>query len=144
MAEQQSPTPNFYPISALPMIGSLIDGQVGDNAAQYKNLKQARGKPHVLDDELLERTEASYREQLGFHWVFEEQLSRWTRERLTASQQREVTRLVGQNEKNKVICEAILTLVEELKTGTIDRILEQDDLELGLDVLVGRIRPPGK
>ena len=137
-----SPTPNFQPISALGMMGSLIDGQLQDNEVQFESLKEAIPKPHVLDDQLLERTEKVYRDQLDFHWVFEEQLNRWARESLTASQQKEVTRLMGQNEKNKTVCEAILALAQELKKGTINRILEKDDLELGLDFLTGKIKLP--
>ena len=32
----------------------------------------------------------------------------------------------------------ILALADELKEGTIDRILEKDDFELGLEVFLGK------
>jgi hypothetical protein len=50
----------------------------------------------------------------------------------------EVLRLHGQVEKLRTNLSHILGLADELKDKTIDTILEKDDLELGLDVLLGK------
>ncbi len=142
MTNNRDQEPNFHPISALPMIASLIDGQLRDNEDQYKTLQEGREKPHVLDDQILDRLERLYREQLDFYPIYAEQLRRWTRESLSSEETREVERLTAANDRNKEVCEAILALVAELRKGSIDRILEMDDLELGLRVLTGEIKPP--
>lgn len=43
------PQPNWQPISNLPMIASLIDGQTEDAKGQLETLLETRHKPHVLD-----------------------------------------------------------------------------------------------
>jgi len=46
--------------------------------------------------------------------------------------------LQGQVEKLRTNLSHILGLADEIKDKTIDKILEKDDLELGLDVLLGK------
>ena len=133
-------TPNWQPISALPMIASFIDGMVSDTRAQWETLQPARAKPHVLDSALVERIERAYSEQLDTSALFLEQLSRWRKGPLSAEQSNEVTRLEGQVETLRANLTNILDLAAEVKDHTIDKILEKDDLALGLDVLLGKHR----
>jgi hypothetical protein len=58
-------TPNWQPVSALPIIASLIDGLVTDISAQWETLQPARAKPHVLDPALVECIERVYSQQLN-------------------------------------------------------------------------------
>ena len=46
----------------------------------------------------------------------------------------------GQVETLRTNLTNILGLAEEVKDHTIDKILEKDDLEIGLDVLLGKHR----
>jgi hypothetical protein len=131
-------TPNWQPVSALPMIASLIDGMVADTSAQWETLQPARAKPHVLDSALVERIERAYSEQLHTSALFKEQLSRWRNEPLSLAQSNEVMRLEGQVEALRANLTNILGLADEVKDHTIDKILEKDDLALGLDVLLGK------
>ncbi len=142
MPKKESPAPNFKPISALPLIRSMIVEQLRDNEIHYETLGEAREKPHVLDDEILDRTVTVHEEQLEFLGIYAEQLNRWSRERLSAEQANEVKHLAELNARSRKVCEAILALAAELKAGSIDRILEKDDLELGLEVLLGNLKPP--
>ena len=48
-----------------------------------KTLTKARGRPHVLDDATIDRTERVYGEQLEFVDIYAEQLRRWRAERLS-------------------------------------------------------------
>ena len=133
-------TPNWQPISALPMIASFIDGMVSDTREQWENLQPARAKPHVLDSALVERIEHAYSEQLDTSALFKEQLARWRQGPLSSEQSKEITRLEGQVEALRANLTNILGLAEEVKDHTIDKILEKDDFELGLDVLLGKHR----
>jgi hypothetical protein len=133
-------TPNWQPVSALPMIASLIDGMVADTSAQWETLQPARAKPHVLDSALVERIERAYSEQLDTSALFKEQLSRWRKEILSLEQSKEIMRLEGQVEALRANLTNILGLADEVKDHTIDKILDKDDLALGLDVLLGKHR----
>ena len=133
-------TPNWQPVSALPMIASLIDGMVSDTRAQWETLQPARAKPHALDSALVERIERAYSEQLDTSALFLELLSRWQKGSLSAEQLNEVTRLEGQVETLRANLTNILDLAGEVKDHTIDKILEKDDLALGLEVLSGKHR----
>jgi hypothetical protein len=132
--------PSWQPISALPMIASFIDGMVSDTYEQWETLQPARARPHVLDSALVERIERAYPEQLDTSTLFQEQLSRWRKGALSAEQSNEVTRLEGQVETLRANLTNILDLAAEVKDHTIDKILEKDELALGLDVLLGRHR----
>jgi hypothetical protein len=141
ITEMNRKTPSWQPISALPMIASLIDGMVSDTRTQWETLQPARAKPHVLDSALVERIERAYSEQLDTSALFLEQLSRWRKGPLSAEQSNEVTRLEGQVATLRANLTNILDLAAEVKDHTIDKILEKDDLALGLDVLLGKHRP---
>jgi hypothetical protein len=52
-----------------------------------------------------------------------------------------LTRLAGQLEALRRVLTASLALAEELQTGTIDRVLAKDDVELALEYLRGQRKP---
>lgn len=134
--------PNWQPISTLPMFAFIIDGMLREDQEQYKNLLEAKDKPHVLDDATVDRVISVYNTHLEDASIFDEQLSRWKKGKQTSSQREEVERLTQQVEQLRKVCQQILALAAELRKGTIDRILEKSDIELALDVLTGKIKPP--
>ncbi|MGM2628360.1 hypothetical protein ACS2QL_27420 [Bacillus cereus group sp. Bce038] len=128
--------PNWQPIQNLPIIANLIDGQSSDAKEQYVNLLEARNKPHVLNDAIIQRTTHVYTEQLEFVWIFEEQLSKWKKEeRLTPIEKGEIERLQGQVQQLHHTLTDILALTEELKEGTYEKVMEKSDLQLGIESL---------
>ena len=135
------PTPEWQPIERLPLIAEMIDGYVADAQEQEQTLREARQRPHVFDDALVDRIDKVYGDALEMTGLFEQQLRRWRNSGLTVDQKQDVARLEGQ-----VLClrrelTAILALAAEIRQGTIDRVMDKSDLELGLEVLLG-IRPP--
>ena len=130
------PTPHWQPLTALPLIASLIDGELADGQEHYATLLAGRDRPHVLDDATVERSIKLHTEQRDFLWVFAEQLARWRNEQLTDAQRRELNRLEGQLERLRTVLDAILELAEELQHGTIERVLAKSDLELGIEALL--------
>ncbi|KFN04747.1 hypothetical protein D0U04_23685 [Bacillus clarus] len=128
--------PNWQPIQNLPIIANLIDGQSSDAKEQYINLLEARNKPHVLNDAIIQRTIHVYTEQREFAWIFEEQLSKWKKEeRLTPIEQSEIERLQGQVQQLHHTLNDILALTEKLKEGTYEKVMAKSDSQLGVESL---------
>jgi len=129
-------TPHWQPLTALPLIASLIDGELADGQEHYAALLATRDRPHVLDDATVERSITLHTEQRDFLGVFAEQLDRWRNEQPTDAQRRELDRLDGQLDRLRAVLEDILQLAEELKQDTIERVLAKSDLELGIEALL--------
>jgi hypothetical protein len=134
----QDQEPRWNPISRLPMIATAIDEMLGLAEEQYGNLQQARERPHVLDDYTVSRVAKVFTEQSNDLWLYEEQLARWKKDELTATQRREVERLDEQLTRLREAIASILSLAEELKSGTIESVLAKSDIELALEVLSGK------
>ena len=134
--------PTFHPISALPMIASVINGLLDDTEQQYATLTEAKDKPHVLDDHTVDRVTRLYTDALEMAGVFDEQLSRWQKGSLTESQRVEVERLTSSMKTLRKLYDDILALAADLRKVTIDRILEMPDEEVGLAVLTGKLKLP--
>ena len=131
-----NPAPHWQPLTAIPLIASLIDGELADGQEHHATLLSVRDRPHVLDDATVERSLKLHTEQRDFLGVFAEQLARWRNERPTDAQRRELDRLEGQLERLCKVLSAILALTEELQQGTIERVLAKNDLELGIEALL--------
>ena len=130
------PVPNWQPLTAIPLIASLIDGELADGQEHPATLLSVRDRPYVLDDAIVERSITLYTEQRDFLGVFAEQLARWRNEQPSSAQRRELDRLERQLERLRKVLSAILALAEELKQGTLERVLATSDLELGLEALL--------
>jgi hypothetical protein len=111
----------------------MVDGMLADTEDQYQTFSEVREKPHVLDDAIVQRAIGVYQTQIDDLWVFEEQFARWQQGSLTDDQRQEVNRLVNQLPRIKERSEAILAMLGEIEKGTINRIMEKSDLELGLE-----------
>lgn len=132
---------NWQPISALPLIGSMIDGLLDEVEKQAANLQACQLKPHVLDRDTVERIIQVYSTQADDVRLYKEQICRWRNLNLTPAQREEVERLAAQIPTIRARITAILALAEELKGGTIETVLAKTDLELGFEWLLGKRRP---
>ncbi len=128
--------PSWQPISMLATIASLIDGALVDGREHYATLLQARPKPYVLDDAMIERTKRVNGEGVEWCDVYDQQLRRWRGQRLSDAQRREITRLEGVNRELRSVLTQTLDLAGELAGGTIERQLAKSDVELGLEYLL--------
>ena len=133
----------WRPISYLATVAHIIDGQTEGTEEQYHLFLEGLEKPHVLDDAIVNRALRLYNSQLEDIQIFGEQISRWEKlEDLSETQRVELERLAMQLVKCEKLTKAVLELLDEIKKGTIDRILEKDDMELGMDLLSGKLKPP--
>lgn len=82
-------TPNWQPISMLPVIAHLIDDGIIDTEQQLSTLVKAEGKPYALDDYTVERVVKVYTEQKEFLNLYTEQLKKWKLSSPTVSQSQE-------------------------------------------------------
>ncbi|MFZ1829496.1 MAG: hypothetical protein WAW42_12165 [Candidatus Competibacteraceae bacterium] len=121
------PAPHGQPPTALPLIASLIDGELADGQEHHATLLSVRDRPYVLDDATVERSIKLHTEQRDFLGVFAEQLARWRHEHPSDAQRRELDRLEGQLERLRAVLEEILKLAAELKQGTIERVLAKSN-----------------
>lgn len=129
--------PNWQPISMLPKIAELIDGELADAEEHHTTLLQVRDRPHVLDDATVQRSIKLHTEQLEFLWVFQEQLVHWRQTGLKPHERKEIDRLSVQLGRLHTVLADILVLADELRQGTIDKVLAKSDLEMGIDALRG-------
>jgi hypothetical protein len=90
----------------------------------------------------VDRAINNHRKYLDDAWVYDEQIVRWKKEKLTEEQYREIQRLTGQMVKYRKMCEDIISLSEEVRKGTINRILEMSDEEVAIAVLTGKLKMP--
>jgi hypothetical protein len=135
-------TPNWQPLSMLPMMAEMVSGMLDEVQKQLQNLRAAQEKPHVLNDDTVGRVLKVYGEQQDFLWVYEAQLARWQQEHLTPQQQQQTEQMAAQLTQLKPGLSEILELAEDLKGQTIESVLGKSDAELALDILSGKIKPP--
>jgi len=86
-----------------------------------------------------DRVDAVYGEEQQWLAFCEEQLRRWRRDHPTPAEEREIGRLTEEIERLKPLVAEILALSPEIRTGTINRIMEMSDAELGLKALLGQL-----
>lgn len=128
--------PNWQPIEALPLVAKMITDGVENASEHFATLQEAR--VGSLDDATVSRIERVFGEEAAFVDIYQEQLTRWQREPITAPQAAEVTELLTQVAKLRSLTTSILRLSVELKAQTIERVLSVDDAVLGAAVLRGK------
>ncbi len=126
-------------ISFLPTYTELIMGELAQTEEQYASFAAAKHKPHVLDDAIVDRAVKLYEDQLSFIPLHEQQLNWWLSENITDAQRYQVEDLLAKLPSLREKTEELLALLAELKQGTIDRILEMSDEELGRKFLRGEL-----
>ena len=120
----------------LPMLSTMISGQLEEAKNQYGNLLQAQPKPYVLNDEIVERVIKVFSEQLDFICLYENQISKWQHEEtLTTKLEADLSKSQMQLKELSKVITNILALADELKNGTIEKVMGKSDLELGLEFL---------
>ena len=110
---------NWQPISALPVVSSMIDGMIGDSQEQYQTLLEGKLRPHTLDGFTVNRVLKVFDEQAQYLAHYEEQLGRWKGLALTPNQQSDVERLAGKLNRAQAVNQNILVLAKQLKEGTL-------------------------
>lgn len=135
-------TPHRHPLSMLPTIAYIIEGEFESMEELFSSLLAARKKPYILTDDCIERTVRLCHNQAELLPVTREQLHRWQKESPTQAQQAELLRLEDIIVHHEALIPRVLALANELELATIDTLLSMDDGTLGMAVLEGHIKPP--
>jgi hypothetical protein len=130
--------PNWQPVSFLPSIAEMIDGMLESAQEVHISLQQASTQPHIMDDYTIGRVHEVHGTQLHDLWLYEEQLARWQNDSPTQMQCHEIGRLTDQLTELRRVLAACLALADEMKDGTIEKMLAKDDVELALEFLMGK------
>ncbi|MGK0469339.1 hypothetical protein, partial [Clostridium sp.] len=87
-------------------------------------------------DEIIERIIKVFTEQLDYICLYENQISKWQHEEtLTPKIKLDLDRSQTQLQDLSKVLINLLALAAELKKGTIEKVMEKSDLELGLEFL---------
>jgi hypothetical protein len=133
--------PRWQPISRLPELTAHIEQGVQLAAEHLATLQGAREQPYVLDDLTVARVTATFTQtRTDLVTLFAEQGRRWQGLDLGATRRRDVDRFVDLVAQELDLVEQILTLAEELKAATIERMLGKSDLEIGMEALARQWR----
>ena len=130
--------------SDITMIACMIDDGIENTEEQYNLFLNAESKPHVLDDETVNRALKLAEEDSVFIEVYQEQLNRWRKENLSTIQEKKINRIAQELEKYNSLNQKYIEMVKKLSEGTIDKIMDMDDAELALKTLTGELPNPFK
>ncbi len=128
--------PNWQPISSLPRIATVIDGQLQACRSQHQTLLKAAGQPYTLDDATVARVRRVFGDTADGLAIYDEQLARWNKQPLASDQRHEVERLAAQVASLHEVVDQILALGEQLKDQTIETLLAKSDLDVGVEWLL--------
>ena len=126
---------NWQPLSMIPVFIEMVDEMLKSAEIQLTQLKQAEHKPHVLDDETVNRVLKSYSDQNELMPIYLQQCQRWEKEELNDNQRQWVTTIKEQSTALTKVNEKIIQIARDLSSKTINKILEKSDLEVALDFL---------
>ena len=127
----------WQPISFLPQISNMIDGMLDAAKETYEPLCQIK----VHDDFTIKRIFEVTGQQVKDEWMYDDQLEKWSQlPGLETVQRDEIQRLQGQMIELKSVNRKILTIAEEHKDKTIEKVLAKSDAEVGLDFLMGKLK----
>ena len=127
----------WQPISFLPQIAEMIDGMLEASRETFEPLCQIK----VHDDYTIKRIFEVTGQQVKDEWMYDDQLKIWLdSSKIEAGQREELYRLQGQMVELKKINRKILAIAENHKDKTIEKILGKSDGELGMDILMGKLK----
>lgn len=132
--------PEWQPISMLPVFSEMLLGMLESSLDQLDNMQLVVERPHVLDDQTLDRMIKLYSEQLEDHWLFEAQFARWKQETLSCAEEKNINRLIQLSSKLKVTNEEIIRLIRSIENQTINKMVGMNETELTEAILSGEYK----
>lgn len=127
---------NYYPISNLNTFCKMNSNQLLEVKKQYESLLAVKDKPHVLDDETVQRVIKCYTGQKELLEPERKQFVKWEKEeKLNTTQKEKIKKAYENLDKKEKIINDILSLTKELEKGTINKLMAKSDLELGIEFL---------
>jgi hypothetical protein len=142
MRDSKNPNVNWQHLDMLPVFLEITDGQLGEARIQLDNMHAAKTKPHVLDDDTVNRIIDVYTKQNSDLWVQDEQCSKWIQQNPTQSQLQKINDLKLSIAELKKANTKIIEICKDISSKTIDKILDKSDMEVALDFLMNEGKLP--
>jgi hypothetical protein len=138
--------PTWQPVAAVGMLTAVVAEQLEHTRAQLALMEQARpARPNakILDDHTVSATLRVYGQMAkDYRDLFAEQGRRWQADTtLTTTSRAQVDAYVELVEAQRVALDDILALTREIQGRTIEKIMAKSDLELGIEALLGHLKP---
>jgi len=130
------------PLSYLPVITDALTEELAASQEQYQTLLPAIEKPHVLDDEIVNRIIRVLEEKKPYIDLYKRQFDLWRKEKLTTDQSTTIYELESKLTLLEEVINKILKLAYDIQPHTIDKIMNMDPAKLALSVLSGKIKNP--
>ncbi len=111
--------PIFHPISKALTILEITRGMLESSKDQFENMKKIKDKPHILNDELINRSIKLYTEQNEDSDIFLQQCVIWREKELTEVQLYQVQEIESLTYELTKINNQILAIVNSCKDSTI-------------------------
>lgn len=138
----QKQQPTFHPITKAVTILEITRDMLDSSREQLRNMKSAKDRPYVLNEELISRPIKLYTEQNEDSNIFLQQCAIWRENELTEIQLYQVQEIENVTQELIKVNSQILSIVKTCKDFTIEKILEKDDVDLASEVLAGKIPLP--
>lgn len=110
--------------SDITFIACMIDDGIEDTQDQYNLFSKSEDKPHILNNETVNRALKLAEEDSVFIEIYEEQLNRWQNENLTTVQEKKINRISEELEKYRNLHQKYLDLLKKLSSETIEKKLD--------------------
>lgn len=123
----------WQPNSRLPLLATLLDRMLTSADEQYQMLQLARQRSHALDNDNIGRVITVFTTRQEILGLYDEQVKRWRAETLTDTQRGDFERLARHLQRLHTVIAAVLTLANELKTRTIEKVLTRSEKKLSLE-----------
>ena len=133
------PKPNLQPTTMIPVFLETSTGMLDAAAEQLESLKKAKGRAHVLNDEMVERILKVFTEQTDYIPLYLQQCQHWRKVELNERQGQWLSEMENNIKSLAKVNQEILALVKSYQGKTINKVLNIDEAELLDSLLSGKI-----
>ena len=133
---------NVHSLDMLPLYLEMSQGQFSSSFEQLQHFEACKDRPHVLDDDIVNRTIKLHEEQKEYNLLTLEQCRLWRLQKPSAEELEDIKIVETYIKKLQQVNAQILFLGDHYKDHTIERILEKDEGELVFDFMMGKMYTP--
>ena len=133
---------NVHSLDMLPLYLEMSQGQFSSSFEQLQHFEACKDRPHVLDDDIVNRTIKLHEEQKEYNLLTLEQCRLWRLQKPSAEELEGIEIVETHIKKLQKVNAQILFLAYHYKDHTIERIFEKDEGEIVFDFMMGKICTP--
>ena len=123
------------PIADLPLLSAGVSGMFDAGQDLLTLLREAKLRPHILDDAIIDRTSQVYSDQKKEIKKYWGSLRLWRAENPPSAEQKALNAFEAALKKVNSMHDEILDQIEFFRPRTVEQVLSQDDVGLTIDSL---------